>query len=278
MKAILTVVLLLTAASLRAAAPGKYAWDEDWPRFRTSEYVVTAAAAGVAAANYYWISPAKTAKWNRDVLFDKSARDALMIRDEKVDKRVTSISDAMTYGLIGYAALDGPVTARWHGGDRDSAVQLAWINAETFAVTEALNLSISNALPRARPPGDVCPADSKYDPHCTKSFWSGHAASAYAAAGLVCSEHHAMALYGGHADAVACGTTLAAASAISVLRIAENAHHASDVIVGAVVGGTTGYLMPNFLHFKFRRSRRDVGYVIPNVSPQGGGLTYVKAW
>ena len=277
MKTVLLLSLLWLVPALRAAEPEKYAWDPAWPRFRTSEYVVTGAAVAGAAALYFWAPPPKTARWKGSILFDKNARDALMIRSESADKRATSVSDALAYSLVGYAALDGPVTAGWHGGNKDAAAQLAWINAETFGVVEVLNLGVSEVVTRERPEGDVCPPNSKYDPHCTKSFWSGHAANAFAAESLVCTEHGAMYLYGGKADAAACGTALAAASAVGVLRIAENAHHASDVVVGAGVGAAAGYMIPHFLHFKTKR-RGDLGYVVPNAGPRGGGLTYVKAW
>jgi membrane-associated phospholipid phosphatase len=164
------------------------------------------------------------------------------------------------------------------GGNKDTAIQLTLINAETFAVTEALNLTISNVLPRSRPDGAVCNPNSKYDPNCVKSFWSGHTSNVFAGASLVCSEHGAVGLYGGKADAIACGASLAVASTIGYLRIAADDHHASDVIMGAAIGAATGYLMPEYLHFHFNKSSHRLGYLIPHVEPHGGGLTYVKAW
>ncbi len=277
MKAALALLLCL-APDIRAAEVEKYAWDEHWSRFRTSEYVVTGAAVAGSAANFYLVPAPKSAVWKGGTLFDRDARNTLLIRSESGRNRATNISDLLTYALIGYSALDGPIVARWAGGNKDTAIQLSLINAETFAVTEVLNLTVSNALPRSRPEGAECAPNSKYDPHCVKSFWSGHAANVFAAAGLVCAEHGALNLYGGKADAAACGASLAAASAVSALRIAENAHHASDIVVGAAIGAATGYLMPNLLHFRFKKSRRELGYLIPDIGPSGGGVTYVKAW
>jgi membrane-associated phospholipid phosphatase len=201
-----------------------------------------------------------------------------MIRSEADRNWAEVLANLLTFPLIGYSMLDGPITAGWVGGNKEAAIQLSLIKAETIAVTEVLNLTVSNLIPRRRPDGATCDPNSQYDPHCVKSFWSGHAANVFAAAALVCTEHGALGLYGGKADAVACGTSLAVASAVSVLRIATNDHHASDIIVGAAVGAVTGYLMPNLLHFKFKRSRNQLGYLIPNVGPNGGGLTYVKIW
>jgi len=138
-------------------------------------------------------------------------------------------------------------------------MQLALINAETFAVNEVLYLSITNVVQEKRPPGAEC----ENDPHCVKSFWSGHEANVFAAASLLCAEHGALDLYGGDADAVVCGTALAVASGIGVLRIAADDHYASDVVVGALVGGATGYLMPTLLHFNSKKSPNKLGYLLP---------------
>ena len=266
------------APVLQAAEDQRFAWDESWPRFRASEYFFTGLAVAGSAADYYLVPPPKSAIWKGDILFDKDARDTLMINSAAGQSRASNLADGITYSLIGYSMLDGPVTTGWVGGNKDTAIQLALINGETLAVTEALNLTVSNLITRSRPEGDICPANSKYDPHCVKSFWSGHAANAFAAASLVCTEHGALDLYGGKADSVTCGTMLAAASAVGVLRIASNDHHASDVLVGAAVGGATGYLMPKLLHFRSTKSRNKLGYLLPEVGPHGGGLTYVKAW
>lgn len=262
-----------------AAAQGRdLAWREDWPRFRTSEYVITGLAVAGSAANFYLVIPPESPAWKGEILFDRAARNTLLIRSPERQDSVKKASDLMTFALMGYAMIDGPLTARWAGSSKDTAIQLALLNAETFAVTEVLNLTISNFLPRKRPDGAVCDPATKYDPHCVKSFWSGHAANAFAAASLVCAEHAALPLYGGVADPLACGASLSVAAAVSALRIATNNHHASDVLAGAAVGAATGYLMPNLLHFRFKGTRGRLGYLIPQVGPHGGGLTFIKSW
>lgn len=271
------LLLLLLAAPLHAADAEKFAWD-DRPRFRPSEYAVTGVSLVTAAAEYFVVPAPKTALWKGPILFDGPARNAILVGSSAGRDRAKSVSDYLAFPLIGYAMLDGPVTARWAGGNKDTALQLSLINAETFAVTEAVNLAVSNALPRSRPAGAVCDPGSKYDPNCVKSFWSGHTANVFAAASLVCLEHGELALYGGAADAVACGASLTIASGVGLARIAGNDHHASDVIVGAAFGAATGYLMPKLLHFRKKGAANTLGYLIPTVGAGGGGLTYVKAW
>lgn len=264
------------APALRAAESSPLEWREEWPRFRTSEYAVTGIGLAGSAANFYLVPPPRSSSWSEPILFDRHARDALLPRDPARREKAKDISDLISFPLIGYSMLDGPLTAAW-AGEKDTAVQLALINAETFAVTEVLNLTVSNLVPRRRPAGASCDPDTRYDPYCVKSFWSGHAANVFAAASLVCAGHGALPLYGGKADTVACAASLVAATAVGALRIAGNDHHASDVVIGAAVGAATGYVMPNLLHFKSRRSRR-LGHLVPRVGPQGGGLTYVMAW
>lgn len=275
MKPALALALFLASAA-RAAENPKYAWGER-PRFRTAEYALTGAAMAGAAANYFLIPPPRSPAWKGGILFDKPVRNALLIGSPLVRDRVKVAADILAFPLIGYAMLDGPITAGWAGGNKDTAIQLALINAETFAVVEVLNLTVSNALPRSRPEGAVCDPNTQYDPYCVKSFWSGHTANVFAAASLVCVEHGEFSLYGGKADAIACGSALVVASAVGVSRITSNNHHASDVIVGAAVGVAAGYLMPKLLHFRTKKAH-PLGYLIPSAGPQGGGLTYVKTW
>ncbi|MFA6091468.1 MAG: phosphatase PAP2 family protein [Elusimicrobiota bacterium] len=271
-------LILFLVPALQAAEVQRFQWDESRPRFRTSEYVVTGLALAGSAVNFYLIPPPRSPVWKGEILFDKGARNTLLIRSESSRDGAKTLSDILTFPLIGYAMADGPIAAGWTGGNKDTAIQLSLINAETFAVTEVLNLTVSNMIPRRRPEGAVCDPNTQYDPHCVKSFWSGHTANVFAAASLICAEHEALDLYGGKADAAVCGASLAAASGIGVLRIAANDHHASDVIVGAAVGAATGYLMPNLLHFKAKKSGYQLGYLIPNAGPNGGGLTYVRTW
>lgn len=269
---------LLLSAALRAAEPAPLAWKEEWPRFRPAEYAATGVAAAAAAGIFYGVPAPRAAAWKGPVFFDRPARNALLVGTATARRRVEVLSDALVFPLVGYALLDGPLTAGL-AGEGDAALQLALINAETFAFLNLLNFSITNALPRARPADAVCEASSHYDPGCVKSFWSGHTANAFAAASLICVEHEALPLYGGgRADAAACAAALVVASAAGVTRITSNRHHASDVLAGAAMGGALGLLMPRLLHFKPRSTARRLGVLIPSVGPRGGGLTYIKTW
>lgn len=269
---------LLLSAALRAAEPSPLAWKEEWPRFRPAEYAATGVAAAGAAGIFYGAKAPRAASWKGPVFFDRPARSSLLVGSAAARRRVEVLSDALVFPLVGYVLLDGPLTAGL-AGERDAALQLALINAETFALLNLLNFSITNVLPRARPAGAVCDPSSHYDPGCVKSFWSGHTANAFAAASLICVEHEALPLYGGgRADAAACVAALAVASAAGASRITSDRHHASDVVAGAAAGAALGFLMPRLLHFKPRSAAGRLGRLIPSAGPGGGGLTYVKTW
>jgi membrane-associated phospholipid phosphatase len=72
---------------------------------------------------------------------------------------------------------------------------------------------------------------------------------------------------------LACVTTLTMATATRTLRIAADKHYASDVIVGAGVGFSSGYLLPVLLHFNRPPRKSDssptLGYM--GVSWYAGG-------
>src|SRR6185369_8075255 len=96
------------------------------------------------------------------------------------------------------------------------------------------------------------------DPLCEKGkkfagFPSGHAVSAFTAAGLSCVHHAHLPLYGGGLpDALACAAALTVASGVGVVRIMGDRHYVSDVIVGAAIGFLVGFGLPSLLHYRER--------------------------
>jgi hypothetical protein len=57
-------------------------------------------------------------------------------------------------------------------------------------------------------------------------------------------------LYGGGApDIAACAATTTFAASAGVLRIVADRHHASDVLVGALIGAGAGFALPMALSY-----------------------------
>lgn len=103
---------------------------------------------------------------------------------------------------------------------------------------------------RERPYAVSCRRDPDYGP-CEsedrfRSFYSGHSASAFVGAGLVCAHQQLR----GHSPLgwFECGTSLAVATTIASLRMAASRHYFSDVLVGAIVGAALGYLIPVYVY------------------------------
>ena len=137
------------------------------------------------------------------------------------------------------------------------AKQMALINLQTLGVTLALQSLAKMIASRERPYGRTCggqlpesnrdcDSSSRYE-----SFFSGHTAQSFAAAGLICSHHLNLELYGGGwADVVPCAAGFSVASGVGLLRIMGDKHYLSDVMLGAAVGTLTGLGLPWLLHYR----------------------------
>lgn len=273
-----------------ARNPGKrLRWEPGWHKADGWDYVLTGTCLLGAAVNYFAVEPAKTPLWRGGILFDDAARRGLKIDSGSTRNAVSSAADVLAYALVAYPFLvDAGGVAWWQDDNGEIAWQLAMMDMEAYAVTEAVNALTTTLVRRHRPKGNVCDPNSSYDPYCTKSFISGHASNAFTGAGLICAQHRVLPLYGGAgADTAACAASLVAATAVGVSRVATNDHYATDVLAGAAVGLFSGYLMPNLLHLHFGkraqpraeyRPRAEPGLVMPILGREAYGLSYVARW
>jgi membrane-associated phospholipid phosphatase len=161
---------------------------------------------------------------------------------------------------------------------------------------QAANLVLTSALKaivgRERPYVRECATNPDYASGCghsnseNSSFFSGHTSNAFTSAGLVCARH-ARFEYGaaidaephwGWDDTLACGTSLAAATATGLLRIAADEHYGTDVISGTVSGLTLGFLVPFLWEREAcgQHTRRDTSWlVLPAVGRDAVGFVAV---
>jgi membrane-associated phospholipid phosphatase len=266
------------------AMEAEVAWNPAWPRFRKAEVAFTGGLTlQVAAALFVYPTPRR--KWEGGVLFDDVVRDLLVLRSLKARNTAARVSDYLYYGLaVLPMALDAGIVAGGVHGSGDVAVQMLAMDLESYALAGAIALS-AEKLGRVRPADRGCRSDSGYSRRCgdeaqlNVSFMSGHTTIAFTGAGLTCAHHSNLPLYGGGVpDIMACVVSLVAAATSGTLRIASDAHYATDVLLGAGVGLFAGYGLPELLHYRDSRSgapRRKS--LLPTFRSAGGEVTAVVA-
>jgi membrane-associated phospholipid phosphatase len=282
------------ASSAHAEQERTVQWSDGWPRVHLVEVgVIVALASGAIAIN--GAPYADHAHWSGPILFDTPARNFFKSNSAKTQEFAAVASDYLYYGMVlAPFVIDNYIVALGIHQNADVALQMTLIDLQSLALSGVMTLAAEHGVGRERPYVRDCgpglnPPDRVGFNHCDRgftdfqSFYSGHAAAAFTAAGLTCVHHQHLPLYGGGAaDVVACATTGALATTTGILRLVSDRHYASDVLVGTVIGIINGYLLPSWLHYGFGDSRKKVptviktsfGYVapMPQVYQGGGGM------
>ena len=268
---------ILLAGGARADS-SRVRWNPAWPRFRPSEYALTAGLAfNVAQATFLY--PAPKANWEGGILFDNAVRDAILLGSREARNTAAVVSDDIYYVLATYPLVVDTAIVTWgiHGAG-DVAFQMMLINFESYALTGAIALT-AEKLGRVRPMADDCEKDPNYAKNCgsgpnlNASFLSGHTTIAFAGAGLMCAHHTNLPLYGHRiADIGACLTGFAAATTAGVLRVMSDNHYASDVWLGSGIGILGGWLWPLIWHYGFGARGSSLASFLPHVHARHGGL------
>jgi membrane-associated phospholipid phosphatase len=246
------------AAEPDAVTEHRMTWT--YPRFRPVEYAVSALSLGAAL---YLERGTRGFPENRmvgGILLDEATRDVFVAGTEESRDTAAHISDVMWPVTQWFPLVDSLITPL--ATDRfnvDVAVQMTLINWQVQAVAFLLTRATHRIVGRSRPLVSGCEEDPAWDYRCSDpkqdeglraSFLSGHASMAFAGAGLTCSHHIALPMYGGNAaDAAICGLSLASATTVGVLRIVADKHWWSDVVAGVAVGTATGFGLPFLLHY-----------------------------
>jgi undecaprenyl-diphosphatase len=159
-------------------------------------------------------------------------------------------------------------------GAGDSGVVLLQAIGLTLAATEG----VKTLVPRHRPFASFAPA-GRSEPwrasgDAAASFWSGHAALAFAAAAVgsfdACGAESRL---GCAAPAVALHSLAASAA---MMRVLAGRHHVSDVVAGGVVGGAVGSAVALAHAPAGRRPATDAGHAV--MAGQGLALTMFFLW
>ena len=145
-------------------------------------------------------------------------------------------STALLVGVIGFAgvaSLDGTTAAQRRGHVAVFANSLAW----TFAATDWVKVVVRRKRPVLYTAGAATAAS---DPNSQRSFPSGHASVAFAAATsyLVMAQREHLPHRGRNAVLLYAG-----ALGASVLRVSAGKHFPTDILGGAVLGTGIGWLV-----------------------------------
>jgi len=249
-------------------------WQPEWSRFDTIDVGISAASAA-AALTLRFAMPAPAQGWKEGLLFDDAVRDALRANDPFVRSTLSDFSDGLEIAFLLYpVVIDAGLVAGYGYGDAELATDMALMSVEAFLVSSVLVSATKSLVGRVRPDASPCPEGGYACRSDTtrRSFISGHSASAFTSAGIMCAHHAHLALYGGGwADRGACIGAIGLAAVTGTLRVVSDRHYATDVVAGAVVGFATGYLVPTLLHYSGLNLFSDLG-VVPAAPAEGRGL------
>lgn len=235
--------------------PDHSLWRDSWPTFSWLEGAATVAA-GAGTLALALNPPPDDPRWQGGILFDDATRDAVRLSSQRARKTARTVGDWPYYTAGVIPLVIDPIFVAWLGhGDGKAALNLGLMGLEAFSYAGFLSFVSTRLSVRERPDSSECRrqpgADCEVD---TESFWSGHTSIVAASAGLVCSSHRYMALWGGSVlDAGACVLATGGALTTGISRIMADRHYASDVLVGGLVGFAAGYAVPVLLHYERRR-------------------------
>jgi membrane-associated phospholipid phosphatase len=265
-------------------------WDDaKWRRVNLTEGIV-AATMTVSILVLDEIPMHDHASWHTGILFDDDARRAFRGLDPGTRKTADDVSNAIYPAMVlAPYVIDNWIAALGVHQNTDVAWQLTLIDLQADGLAGVVTIGTEHLVTRARPRAadcDYAPGNVPLDVDCSnssnyRSFYAGHVAASFTAAGLTCVHHQYLPLWGGGPpDVIACGAMLGIATGVGFMRLVADTHWASDVILGAAVGLASGYVVPSVLHYglfggkPIGLTKTSWGYVMPTPQAyfQGGGL------
>ncbi len=179
-------------------------------------------------------------------------------------KTQSTISDV----LVGTSILS-PLLFLFDDETRNDVVTISTMYLETVLFATFMPSYGKGGVSRIRPYvyGSTASLTDKQDNEARRSFFSGHATWAFATSiffASVYTDYHPDSEYRDYVW----GGAIGLASTVSILRVTSGAHFISDIVVGAAVGSSIGYLIP-YIH---KNNSNDIS-IIPNLSPNYSGFT-----
>ncbi|MFW5925613.1 MAG: phosphatase PAP2 family protein [Myxococcota bacterium] len=300
--AVFCVGFLASPSGARGQAPsGSPSLDEDpspdvtprleWgdrPRFSVAESISTGLVTTGLLVFHFGDVGRDGAPWTGRISFDEGIRNGLRANSSRGQHVADRVADALMYTLQLYPfVIDTGLTALAIHRSPEVAAQMFLINTQAFAITTLFTVAVKGLALRERPYGRNC-TDGSDQTGCDSdgryaSFFSGHTATSFTGAGLICAHHTNLDLYGSEAAGrAACGSAVGAAAVVGAMRMVGDKHYMSDVLLGATVGLLSGYVMPKLIHYRGNsddgdssaHERRVQGSLTPMAGPGTVGLSY----
>ncbi len=189
---------------------------------------------------------------------------------DRINAGVFSRSQSKVSDVLVGASILSPLLFVFDDAIRRDAVTLSTMYLETIMFATFMPSYGKGGVRRIRPYvyGTTASLADKQDAESRRSFYSGHATWAFATSiffASVYTDYHPDSEYREHVW----GGAIGLASAVSILRVTSGAHFISDIVVGAAVGSSIGYLIP-FLH---RNNSEDISLRL-NLTPDHSGFTF----
>jgi membrane-associated phospholipid phosphatase len=251
----------LVAAALPVHAEPSEREPEREPEGRTDVYrpLVPAdyAIAGfLGAVRFYFAftDPPSSPTWIGPVLFDDALRDDLRATSAGGRETARVASDLLVAGSYAWVASDALIAGGFgEHADWGLKWKLTVIDLQALALSATVTEVMKAVALRERPDARPCAADPDYSTSCgvemNESFPSGHSSATGVAAGLICTHHLELGLYGSTAaDVSACVASSAVAITTGAMRIVADRHYATDVAAGLLIGGSIGVAWPLWFH------------------------------
>jgi membrane-associated phospholipid phosphatase len=259
-----TAAIAVSSGNAEAQQEPTVTWNANWRRVHWLE-AANVAALTVGSILVHGTPVAEEARWDGPILFDRPARNALKLTTADGQRRAALVSDFLyRSGVVAPYVIDNFVTVLGVHQNADVALQMTIINMQSLGLSGVVTLGVEHAVGRARPYVQDCDPKTGFDKigynNCGgvddfQSFWSGHSAAVATMAGLTCVHHQKLPLYGGGVpDELACAFMVTVMAASGVLRVLSDRHWASDVMLGNAFGFANGYVLPQIMHYGFRRA------------------------
>ena len=151
-------------------------------------------------------------------------------------------SNVALYATVAASALLVAATRRGEPDATREVLEDAAVMAQTAAIDGALTQWLKVAVHRARPERYTAQGATFTSIEDSRSFPSGHASFAFAAAAAAASILQRRGELKSHK--IETVLLFAAAATTSVLRVSAHRHFPTDVIAGAALGSTVGWFIP----------------------------------